>query len=128
MYKAMVRREYAIAVAQSKYATDELRRALKTSERVPAFIDRLADQLVQVDILLAKRGKVVKLQTMISLIHDLTDQFLYNCERHAEQRTWSQAKKNQLQADLDEKIHPEKLMRDMGVMTDDETAPEKEAP
>lgn len=127
MYRDLVRREYVIAVKQSKFATDELKRSLKTSERVPAFIDRLADELAKADVVMAKRGKVAKLETVVFVIHNFVDQFLYGLEQNAQNRTMSSAEKNRLDKQLEEKLEPEKLMRDMGVMTDDE-APTQEKP
>ncbi len=120
MFKELVRREYAKAVVASPYASEELKRSLKVSERVPNFVDRLSEQLGRADFILAKRGKVVKQETIIGFIHDMTNQWLHLLEKNAEQRKLSDIARSAIAKEVDEKLNPEKTLADMGVMTDDE--------
>lgn len=120
MYQEMVRREYVVAVAQSKRASPELKQSLRTNDRVPAFLDNLAMKLAEADLVLASRGKIVKRETIVRLIHDFVDLWLAGLEAHANHRISSDASKSLATEKFEEQFHPEKKLADMGVITDDE--------
>lgn len=94
---------------------EELRRALKTNERVPLFIDNLAKSLYRLP-------KDIRKETIILAVHDMTDLFINNIERKATERRMSrmemhrlleaEAKKAQLRAMADTLVGDETVTTD----------------
>ncbi len=75
---------------------NELKRALKAHERVPAFIDNLAEQF-------SKPGLKISRDTMVSAVHDLTNLFVSCVGRQAEERLTSPLAKAVKLAEIDRK-------------------------
>lgn len=128
MFRQLVRDQYAIAVEMSQYATPELKRSLKTSERVPAFVDRLAEELARADAINRQRGVKVKKENIILLIHSMIDNWLFMLEENARQRRLSDIDRKAIETEMDEKWNPEKCIREMGIATDDENLANNQNP
>lgn len=79
--RKLCREQYAARVAMRQDIPIELKRALKTNERVPKFVDNLAQQLNN-----PKIRADIKRETIIMAIHDLTDVFIANVKRLAEEK------------------------------------------
>ncbi len=73
----------------------ELKRALKTHERVPVFIDRMVGEI-------KKAPKAFTRESIISVTRDMAEIFILNVERMAEERLLSPLKKAQMRQKADE--------------------------
>ncbi len=76
---------------------EDLKRALKAHERVPTFIDNLAKNLY-------KLPKDIKTETVIMAVHNMTDLFVSNIMRKADESRMSIMEKHRLLADQAKKI------------------------
>ncbi len=86
--RALVYQSYQTTVALAQIP-DELKRALKTHERVPRFVNNLVKELEAVPDL--------KKTTIIDTVTSLTNVFLSNIQRKAEVDQMSALKKLELQ-------------------------------
>lgn len=119
-YKKLVIQEYRRAVAESQTATPELKAALKTNDRVPAFIDRMSQELARAEHkLLIKRGKLPKLETLAWAVRSMTEAFLSYIEANVRDRRMSDAEAALRARKAQETLEPEKILAEMGVVTDD---------
>lgn len=115
-YNKLVQQEYRKAVAESKVASPELKASLRTSDRVPQFLSRMALELAKAEaVVFQRRGKPLKLETIKWGIRGMTEQFLANVEAQAQARMTSPLEASRLKAELDLKMEPEKYLREMGV-------------
>jgi hypothetical protein len=90
--RKLCREQYAARVAMRQDIPNELKRALKTHERVPVFIDNLSQQLnhprIRADI---------KRETIIMAIHNLTDLYISNVMRMANEKHMSVLERSRIQ-------------------------------
>jgi hypothetical protein len=119
MHRKWVHEEYRKAVRDSKFATPELKASLKTSDRVPGFIDRLSQEITKAEQILFRKGRVVKLETLQWAVQQMTETFLQGIEAQAKNNQTSQIARALQARQLDESLNPEKYLKEMGVMTDD---------
>ncbi len=74
----------------------ELKRSLRTHERVPAFIDNLAKELLKVN-------SKVKRENLVTAVESMTGLFINAVHRQAEEKAMSPIKKMMLKQDADRK-------------------------
>lgn len=108
-YKKFVRETYDEAIRLHPTINSELKIALKSNERVPAFIDYLADEIeIAQDAMIAKGAEKIKDETLKGLVYDLTNLFIQGLEKRANERMESDAMrllrkaKEDYKKDLDE--------------------------
>lgn len=87
----LCRRTYRDAI-EAMELNGDLKRALKTHERVPAFIDNLAKEFTSAKGLKIKRDEVEK------AVVDLTRWFVSAVTRHAEEKAMSQIARSMIKA------------------------------
>ncbi len=90
--RSLCREQYAARIAMRIDIPADLKRALKTHERVPAFIDNLSKALYKVP-------KDIKTETIIMAVHSLTDLFISNVMRKSDESRMSAMEKHRLLAD-----------------------------
>lgn len=77
--KDLCRKTYADFIDSYPFLNSELRRALKTHERIPVFIDNLAKDL-------GRLNHQVKRETVIKAVQDMTQFFIKTVEWQAQER------------------------------------------
>jgi proline dehydrogenase len=87
--RRLCREQYAARVAMRQDIPNELKRALKTHERVPVFVDNLVKQLNH-----PKIRKDIGQATIIMAIHDMTDIYINNVMKMADERRLSDLEKS----------------------------------
>lgn len=93
-YKKFVRETYDEAIRLHPTINSELRLALKSNERVPAFVDYLADEIAHAqDVMLSTGREKIKDETIKGLVYDLTNLFIQGVEKQAKERMESDAQK-----------------------------------
>lgn len=115
----MVIQEYQRAVAESKTASPALKASLKTQDRVPAFIDRMCQEIPKAEAALLRKGRVVKVETLRWAVREMTELFLKGIEANANDRVASPVQRAIQAQRLDESLNPEKYLAEMDVITDD---------
>jgi len=91
---AEIRAAYKNKIDSDLKVNPELRRALKTNERVPVFIDNLAAEISRTNIIRSKRGKPIVTKSEITwIVESMTDVFLAGLESMAKERVKSDLKK-----------------------------------
>lgn len=83
--KAYILADYQEAIALNTSIPAELRRSLKTNERVPIFLERLAAQLDQIE----RRKLNLSRMRIKSIVYDMTDFFVNNLKRKIDMDTKS---------------------------------------
>ncbi len=87
--RKLCREQYALRVAMRFDIPDELRRCLKTHERVPLFIDNLSKSLY-------RAPKDIKVETIIKAVHDMTDYFIDMIMKKADHQRLSMMEQHRL--------------------------------
>lgn len=101
MFRKMIERTYAETVSRARIP-DELRSALKSSERVPQFITRMSDALYGINQKRLIEGKrPVKPETIKETIRDMTLVFLDGLQKEANHRIASDIEKSKQKAKAD---------------------------
>ena len=119
--KATLRKIYQEAVALSKYATPELKHALKTSDRVPVFIDNLYGELFKTADYLHTKGMTLDEHKLKLLVYDMVDVFLTQFEANARKRYESDMARIARETLQDMQQNPDKHLKEMEVMTNDQS-------
>lgn len=113
--KKLIYDSYCEAVALSK-APNELKRALKTHERTPVFINNLEKELKKVD------PRILNTITIKNTVYDLTNLYIHNVMRLANEKQMSALDKFQMQQKQSKlkkfKDDADKMMR-TGIITED---------
>jgi len=87
--RELIRASYREAVLLAK-VPQELKLALKTSERVPGFLTNLEREVLALPL------KFQNAMTVKKLVYDLTDVFLRNIERKSTEKIMSDAQKTSM--------------------------------
>lgn len=80
--KQIVRLDYAECIQLMTNMPSELKRALRTSERVPVFVDRLADELTKAE----SAGVKLSRERIKSTVYEMTEFFASNLKRSADKK------------------------------------------
>jgi hypothetical protein len=91
MIDKIILEAYQTAVALNQRVPAELKRSLKTSERVPRFLAQLKKEVAALPPNLVSREVISMLTT------DLTNMFLYQVERAAQQKQMSEVERHRIQ-------------------------------
>ncbi len=119
LYRSLVIEEYKKAVADAP-VNPELKASLRTSDRVPAFIEKLFSEVARAEgIYFQRRGKPARVKNLRWLVRSMTEQFLQNIEAAAQAQYTSDLEISRQRLALDESQNPEKHLKEMGVTTDD---------
>ncbi len=101
-YTKKVREYYNEAIRLHPTAPDELKHSLRSNERVPSFIDNLALEIQKVqDMRLAQDKNPFPDKTIQSLVYDMTNIFIGNVEKLAQERMMSDLDKQAIKAKAD---------------------------
>ena len=92
--RAKIQEYYHEAVALSQYP-DEMKRALKASERVPTFINKLEEEVQRCPM-------QIKPETLKLMVYDMTALFLRLIHRQAHEKGMSELAKIALQQKADQ--------------------------
>lgn len=79
--KTIVRQDYQEAVRLLPGIPDELRKGLKTNERVPLFIDNLTKEIASLPAHIRPQRLKIK-----QIVYDLTNTFILNVKRQADEK------------------------------------------
>lgn len=90
--KEMVLEDFREAVRLAK-CSEELKRSMKTQERVPLFINNLTAQIKHAERVLFRRGKRLDRLKIKMLVQSMTSIFLNNIECKAHEMQMSDAAK-----------------------------------
>lgn len=117
-YLERVRSAYNEAVRLHPTATSDLKTALKTNERVPIFIDKLAVELQKLANFRDKRGKPpISDKHIKDVVYDMVDVFIKSLEAEAKMKYESDLDKRAREAEASNKREIERASR--GEMTGD---------
>lgn len=113
--KKFIYDSYCEAVALST-APDELKRALKTHERTPTFLANIEREFGKMN------RKLLTPITMKNVVYDLTNLYIRNVMRMANEKAMSLVEKARIQAENDRlqkfKSDTDKMMK-TGIITED---------
>ncbi len=112
-YARIVREAYNECVKLHPTASSELKHSLRSNERVPTFIDEVANEIEQVQKVFTARGQpLIEEPAIKGLVYDLTNMFILGIEKRAEAMHMSDAQKMLLKQQAD-------YQRDLENMTGD---------
>jgi hypothetical protein len=114
-YKKLVREAYNEAVKLHPTANQELKHSLNSNERVPKFIDDIANEIAKVqDVMIAKGADKIKDETIKGLVYDMTNMFIQSVEKRAEFMHMSEAQKMLIKQKQDYQKDLETMGGDIG--------------
>lgn len=118
MYTQKVYNAYAEAVALNPVISLDLRIALKTNERVPHFITKLANEFMILDKYRARKGRPpVSDKHIKDIVYDMVGVFIQTLEAEAKRRNESEIDRHAREAEASNKTAIEKAAA--GEMTGD---------
>lgn len=104
--RQMVITDYQERVAMRDDIPSELKRALKSHERVPLFVDNLTREINKIPEARAKakirRAFKMDRMKLKNIVYDLTDIFINNVKAMAEQKAMSEAEQERLRKKTDD--------------------------
>lgn len=111
MFLSKIRQYYHEAVRLAD-APSDLKDALKSHERVPVFVDNLADQFRQIQ---EKRLKPIEEKHIREIVYEMTDLFIASVKAQAEERYQTQAQKTLRDLKFSEQQNPELHLKELGI-------------
>lgn len=98
-YKTICRKHYADRIRQKRDTDPELYRALRVQERVPQFVDKLAQEIAIVQHqMVLKRGKPFSEKQIQDVVYDMIDAFVFFFQQKARKAQMSDIERARLEA------------------------------